>query len=70
MLEKKLKRTMEKRLEQDTDRVDWFMWVKRSDTQFLAISDPTTRAILQKPDNKGARFLADLFFQSKSDVIE
>ena len=60
---------MEKRLEQDPERVNWFTWVKRSDTQVSAISDPKTRAILQKPDNKGARLLADLFFQSKPDVI-
>ena len=70
MLEKKMKRTMDQRVEQDPDRVNWFTWVKRSDRQFSAISDPTTRAILQKPDNDGARLLADLFFQSKPDVIQ
>ena len=69
MLANKMRRTMEKRLEQDPDRVNWFTWVKRSDRQFSAISDPKTRAILQKPDNDGARLLADLFFQSKPDVI-
>ena len=69
MLEKKMKGTMDKRLEQDPDRVNWFTWVKRSDRQFSAISDPKTRAIRQKPDNDGARLLAALFFQSKPDVI-